>query len=81
MKIPQRIRKPLVVRLPKYLRDAMPIKSAGVGGYKLETFGLINYFFMFAFTAMLLAMIYISQTTPRSVTYIPQECLQFMSGK
>jgi len=80
VKIPQRRRKPILVRLPKFMLNALPVQSDGLGGYKTEAFGVINYFFMFTFTAMLVAMIYISETTPHTVAYIPQVCAQLMEG-
>ena len=78
MRIPHSKKLPIVMRLPKPIRAILPVQSDGLGGYKPEPYGVMNYIFMFIFAAMLGAMIYISETTPETVTYIHPVCEAYM---
>jgi hypothetical protein len=78
-----RPKKTILARLPKSVLDSLPVKSDGIGGFDLHPWKAVDYFFLFTFTGILIAMIYISQTTPRTVTvtYVPQECAQLFEGE
>ncbi len=80
MKIPYSKKLPIVMRLPKPVRAMLPVQDNGLGGYKAEPYGVMNYIFMFIFTGMLGAMIYISETTPETVEYIHPVCESYMEG-